>query len=180
MDRSGQLFLMHIRPLLWIAAICAVLVLSCGCVGEDTPAGEVAVSGDTVRVHYTGTLDDGTVFDSSEGREPLEFTLGTGQVIPGFDQGVAGMSVGEVKTIRIPAADAYGEYDPGRVLVIGREQLPEDLDPQVGQQLMMPGGNGGLVPVTVIDANESSITVDANHPLAGEDLTFEVELVEIL
>lgn len=174
---------MHAGSFLCFAAICAALVLSCGCVGSDAPAppgGDVALSGDTVRVHYTGTFDNGTVFDSSEGRDPLEFTLGAGQVIPGFDAGVEGMSVGEVKTIHIPAAEAYGVYDPGRVLVIDREQLPEDLDPAVGQQLMMPTGTGGLVQVTVIDANESSITVDANHPLAGNDLTFEVELVEIL
>jgi peptidylprolyl isomerase len=175
----GTYFRMHAGPFLCVAAICTMLVLGCGCVGNDATA-PPAAEGDTVRVNYTGMFDNGTVFDSSAGGEPLEFTLGAGQVIPGFDAGVTGMSVGEVKTIHIPAADAYGVHDPGLVLVIGRGQLPEGLDPPVGQQMMMPGANGGLIPVTVIAANESGITVDANHPLAGKDLNFEVELVEIL
>lgn len=137
-----------------------------------------AKSGDTVRVHYTGKLEDGSVFDSSDGRDPLEFTVGSGQVIPGFDQAVAGMSPGEEREVKIPAAEAYGDRKDDLVIVVERAQLPPDIDPDVGQQLQLSQEGRAFV-VTVADVNEQNITLDANHPLAGEDLTFELQLVEI-
>ena len=137
-----------------------------------------AKSGDTVRVHYTGKLEDGSVFDSSDGRDPLEFTVGSGQVIPGFDQAVAGMKPGEERQVKIPAAEAYGDRKDDLVIVVERAQLPPDIDPAVGQQLQLSQEGRAFV-VTVADVNEQNITLDANHPLAGEDLVFELQLVEI-
>jgi FKBP-type peptidyl-prolyl cis-trans isomerase 2 len=137
-----------------------------------------AKSGDTVQIHYTGTLDSGEQFDSSQGGEPLEFTLGGGQVIAGFDKGVTGMNVGEKKTIRIPSDEAYGEYDDALVLQMPREELPA-LDYQVGTELVMQQPSGRSIPVVVIDTNDEAVVLDANHPLAGEALTFELELVAI-
>ena len=139
-----------------------------------------AKDGDTVRVHYTGTLKNGEVFDSSSGRDPLEFELGSGTVIPGFEAGVMGMEVGEKKSITIPCKDAYGERDEKMFLKIERAQLPEDMDPEVGMTLGMNTDTGQAIPVKVAEVTDESITVDANHPLAGEDLNFELELVEIL
>ena len=138
-----------------------------------------AQSGDTVRIHYTGRLADGTVFDSSEDREPLEFTLGSGQVIPGFDRGVTGMEVGDTKTIEIPAAEAYGERSEEMTLTVGRDQFPEGLDPEVGHQLQLGMDDGQLVPVTVTEVTDDTVTLDANHELAGKDLIFDLELVSI-
>jgi peptidylprolyl isomerase len=138
-----------------------------------------AKDGATVRVHYTGKLDDGQVFDSSREREPLEFTLGGGQVIPGFEAAVRGMGPGEEKTVRIPADEAYGERRDDMVMVVERERIPENIEPDVGQQLQIAQGNQVAV-VTVTDVAEESVTLDANHPLAGRDLTFELELVEIV
>jgi len=139
----------------------------------------MAQDGNTVKIHYTGTLNDGTVFDTSTGREPLEFTLGEGKVIPGFENAVKGMRLGESKSVTIPADEAYGEHRADLVLEFGRESLPEGLNPQVGEQLQMkdPGGRTIVVPVTAVSDN--TITVDANHPLAGKDLTFQLELVSI-
>lgn len=137
-----------------------------------------AKHGDTVRVHYTGTLPDGSVFDSSSGRDPIEFTLGTGQVIPGFDQAVTGMEVGQEKSVTIPAADAYGPRRDELVLQVDRGQFPPNVDPQVGQQFQLGEGDHMFV-VTVKDVAEQNVVLDANHPLAGEDLTFALELVEI-
>ena len=139
----------------------------------------MADDGDTVKVHYTGTLEDGTVFDTSIGREPLEFTLGEGIVIPGFEEAVMGMRVGESKTVTIPVEKAYGPHYADLVIVAEREQLPAGLDPEVGQQLQMQQTDGRTTTVTVTDVSEETITVDANHPLAGKDLTFKIELVEI-
>jgi len=138
-----------------------------------------AASGDTVRVHYTGKLDDGTVFDASEGRDPLAFQLGTGQVIPGFDQAVDGMRVGESKTVRIPAEEAYGARRDELLIEVPSEQLPDDLEVEVGTRLHMRGPDGGAVPVTVVDKRDAGVTLDANHPLAGQALTFELQLVGI-
>ena len=135
-----------------------------------------ASSGDTVRVHYTGTLSDGTVFDSSEGREPLEFTLGAGQVVPGFDKAVDGMEVGQTHTVTIPAKEAYGEPDPGQVVEANRSQLPPGAEVEVGDQLQIGTASGGAMIVRVAEVNEETILLDANHPLAGEDLTFEITL----
>ena len=139
-----------------------------------------AVSGDTVRVHYTGTLDEGTVFDTSSGRDPLEFTIGTGQVIPGFESAVAGMSPGETETVRIPAEEANGPHQEEMMLEVDRAQVPAELNPQVGERLEIKQQNGQSVPVTVIEITDKLITLDGNHPLAGQALTFEIELVEIV
>jgi peptidylprolyl isomerase len=139
-----------------------------------------ARAGDTVRVHYTGTLDDGTVFDSSTGREPLEFTLGEGQVIAGFEEAVKGMEVGETKASRIDADEAYGPRRDDLLLDVPREQIPSEIDLQVGQQLTLQQPNGQAVPVVVAELSDETVTLDANHPLAGEALTFELTLVEIV
>lgn len=138
-----------------------------------------AKSGDTVKIHYTGKLEDGTVFDTSAEREPLEFTISSGQVIPGFEQAVLGMAPGESKTEKIPMDQAYGPHREEMVLEVSREQIPPDIAPEVGQQLQIQQANGQSVPVFVTDVTDNQITLDANHPLAGEDLTFEIELVEI-
>ena len=139
----------------------------------------MASDGDTVRVHYTGTLEDGTTFDTSVGREPIEFTLGEGKMIPGFEKAVYGLEVGKSKTVTIPAEEAYGPHRDDLVIVVEREQLPAKLDPKVDQQLQMQQTDGRTATVIVTDVSETTITVDANHPLAGKDLTFEIELVEI-
>ncbi|HEX8273097.1 MAG TPA: peptidylprolyl isomerase [Longimicrobiaceae bacterium] len=138
-----------------------------------------AKSGDTVRVHYTGRLDDGSVFDSSEGREPLEFVLGAQQVIPGFEEAVDGLSPGEARTVDIPADRAYGPRREEMVLTVGRDQFPDEIRPEVGQQLQM-SQDGQVAIVTIIGVSEREVTLDANHPLAGKDLTFDVQLVEIV
>ena len=137
-----------------------------------------AKAGDTVRIHYTGTLSDGTVFDSSSGRDPLEFTLGAGQVIPGFDSAVSGMEVGASRTVTIPAADAYGPRRDDMVLAIPRDQVPPHINPTVGEQLQVGQGQEQFL-VTVAEVNEREVVLDGNHPLAGEDLTFQLELVSI-
>jgi peptidylprolyl isomerase len=137
-----------------------------------------AKAGDTVRVHYRGTLDDGSVFDSSEGRDPLQFTLGSGQVIPGFDNAVTGMNVGDERTVTIPAAEAYGTHRDDLVLVVGRDNLPPDLQVQIGDRLQLDQG-GHAFTVIVTDLTDHEITLDANHPLAGRNLTFALQLVEI-
>ena len=139
-----------------------------------------AKSGDTVRIHYTGTLDDGTQFDSSAGRDPLEFALGAGQVIPGFDNAVDGMAVGESKTVTIPAEEAYGERHEQLVQQVSRDALPEEIEPAVGMQLQSQSPEGQVMMLVVTEVEEESITVDANHPLAGQALTFAIELVEIV
>jgi peptidylprolyl isomerase len=138
-----------------------------------------AKAGDTVKIHYTGTLDDGTQFDSSAGREPLEFELGSGQVIPGFDKAVEGMAVGEQKKINIAADDAYGQRNEQMVQDVPRSQLPADLMPQEGMALQAQQPDGNVVNLTVTAVSEDAITVDANHPLAGKDLNFDIELVSI-
>ena len=139
-----------------------------------------ATQGDTVRVHYTGTLTDGTEFDSSAGREPLEFTLGSGQVIPGFDAGVTGMEPGETKTVMILAADAYGPRRDEMMLTVGADQFPDEMDPEVGQQLQLSQPDGQAVVVTVAEVTDDGVLLDANHPLAGEDLRFELTLDSIV
>lgn len=138
-----------------------------------------AKNGDTVRIHYTGRLTDGTVFDSSQDREPLEFTLGEGQVISGFEEAVRGMEEGETKTAEIPSDDAYGPRRDDLELQMPRDRLPEDLDPTVGDRLQMRTQDGQTVEVLVTDVDDAGIRVDANHPLAGRDLEFEIELVDI-
>ena len=135
--------------------------------------------GDTVKVHYTGTLTDGTVFDTSEEREPLEFTLGQGQLIPGFEKAVVGMNVGDSTEVEISSDDAYGESREDLVISVPKDQLPDDVEPQVGMQLQVNQQDGQPIPVRITDVGEENLTLDANHPLAGQDLKFEIELVEI-
>ncbi len=135
--------------------------------------------GDTVKVHYTGKLGDGTVFDSSAERDPLEFSLGEGRVIAGFEEAVVGMSPGDSKSANIPADQAYGPYRQEMVMVVDRQQIPADLSVNVGQQLQIRQKSGEPIPVIVTDVSESKVTLDANHPLAGQDLTFDIRLVEI-
>ena len=134
--------------------------------------------GDNVKVHYTGKLADGSVFDSSDGGEPLEFAVGSGQVIQGFEEGVVGMKVGESKIVDIPVAKAYGERNDEMVIQAPIEQVPPDLKPELGMRLEMGGANGEILRVVVVEITDTHITLDANPPLAGEDLTFEIELVE--
>ena len=138
-----------------------------------------AKSGDTVKVAYTGKLEDGTVFDSTENRGPLEFTIGQDRLIKGFEAAVTGMSPGDSKTVELPPEEAYGPRRDEMVLAIDRAQMPEDADPQVGQQLQLTRQDGQPVPATVTEVSESNVTVDANHPLAGRQLTFEIELLEL-
>jgi peptidylprolyl isomerase len=136
--------------------------------------------GDTVRIHYTGTLSDGTTFDSSQGREPLQFTVGSGQIIPGLDRAIPGMNVGETKTVTVPAAEAYGDRNPDGVQSVPRAQVPDHIPLDPGTQLQVQTGDGRTLPVTVTEVTTEVVVLDANHPLAGKDLTFEVELVEIV
>lgn len=138
-----------------------------------------ATAGNTVQFHYTGTLSDGTVFDSSEGREPLSFTLGSGQIIPGLDAAINGMAQGEQKTVTIPAAEAYGEADPRARQAVPRAQIPDHIPTEPGTSLQMQSPDGQVIPVTVIEANDEHVVLDANHPLAGKDLTFAVEIVSV-
>ena len=137
-----------------------------------------AKRGDNVKVHYTGSLGDGTVFDSSEGKEPLTFAVGGGQVIQGFDEAVIGMAVGETKTVHIPAEKAYGERNDELVIQAPLEQVPPDLNPEVGMRLELGGMGGEILRVEVIDITETHVVLDANPPLAGKDLIFKIELIE--
>ena len=138
-----------------------------------------AKSGDNVQIHYKGTLDDGSEFDSSAGRDPLAFQLGSGQVIPGFDKAVDGMTVGDSKTVRIEAADAYGERADELVQEVPKTALPPEMEPEVGMALQSQTPEGHVMNLVVTEVTEATITVDANHPLAGQALTFEIELVSI-
>jgi peptidylprolyl isomerase len=160
---------------LGILVIGTLLTAACGEKGEDI----MAQAGDVVKVNYTGTLSDGTVFDSSEGRDPLEFTVGAGQMIAGFDAAVVGMKVGETKTVTIPAAEAYGERSEDNVVTLPVSALPADLHPKVGDTLSMTTAEGQIVDVVVLEITDEYIKVDANHFLAGKDLTFEITMVEI-
>jgi peptidylprolyl isomerase len=139
-----------------------------------------AKSGDKVKVHYHGRLTSGETFDSSEGRQPLEFEVGSGMVIKGFDDGVTGMKVGEKKTISIPAADAYGPKNPEMVIEYPKAQFPPDIKIEVGMPLVMSSASGQQYQVVITDIKEDTVLLDANHPLAGEELIFDIELVEIV
>jgi peptidylprolyl isomerase len=138
-----------------------------------------AENGNKVKVHYTGRLDDDTQFDSSAGRDPLEFTLGTGQVIPGFEKAVSGMAIGDTKTVTIPADQAYGPHHADLILVVERSQIPPHINPEVGQQLEIHQQDGRAAAVVITEVTDESVSLDANHPLAGKDLIFDLELVEI-
>ena len=139
---------------------------------------EQVKNGDTVRVHYTGRLQDGQVFDSSEGGETLEFEVGAGQVIPGFDEGVRDMTVGETKRIEIEADDAYGERIDTLVQSVAREGMNMEAEPEVGMNLIMQLPDGNQIPVAITEVTDTHVTLDANHPLAGQHLSFDVTLVE--
>ncbi|MBC7145460.1 MAG: peptidylprolyl isomerase [Thioclava marina] len=138
-----------------------------------------AKPGDTLHLHYTGKLDDGSVFDSSQGREPLAFTLGSGQIIPGLDKGVTGMEVGEKRTVRCEPDEAYGPHHPERVQAVDRAAVPDHIPTEPGTQLQVQTQDGQTINVVIADANETELFLDANHPLAGKALTFDVELVKI-
>ncbi len=135
--------------------------------------------GDTVKVHYTGKLENGDVFDSSREQEPFEFTVGNKAVIPGFEKGVLGMEVGDTKTIEIPPEEAYGEKQDELVVEVKKSEFPEDITPSIGQRLQIKQGDGNPIVVTITDLTEDSITLDANHPLAGYTLFFDVEVIDI-
>lgn len=140
---------------------------------------EAAKAGDMLRIHYTGRLEDGTTFDSSEGRDPLEFTLGSGQIIPGLDEGVTGMEVGESRSVTVPPEAAYGERDEARIQAVPRASIPEGIPTEPGTQLSMQTPQGQAIPVVVSGVTDEEVELDANHPLAGKTLTFDVTLVEI-
>lgn len=136
--------------------------------------------GDTVKVHYTGRFPDGRIFDSSKQRGPVELTLGQGQVIAGFERAVGEMEPGEEKTVTIPAEQAYGPHKPDLVVSVDRTEIPDHIEPRVGQQLQVRKNDGGVAIVTIAQVSDRDVTIDANHPLAGEDLTFDLQLVEVV
>ena len=161
------------KYLFTVAILLTVTALTGGC------STRYAQDGDTVSVHYTGTLADGTEFDSSRDRDPLEFTLGAGGMIAGFEDAVHGMKVGQTKTVTIPAAQAYGPRQENLVIEMDRDQLGGDADPQVGEMVSITYSDGSQGVATVTEATETTVTLDANHFLAGKDLIFEIKLVKI-
>jgi peptidylprolyl isomerase len=140
----------------------------------------LAKQGDTVKVHYTGKLEDGTVFDSSAERGPVEFTIGQRQFIPGFERAIVGMNPGDTKKVAVGADQAYGPHRDEMVVVVAREKLPQGVPPTIGQQLQIQQPDGQTIPARIAEVSESEITLDANHPLAGKDLTFYLQLVAIV
>jgi peptidylprolyl isomerase len=169
---ANMIKISHLVALLLILG----LVLT-GCSAASDPSR--AKNGDTVQVHYTGTLADGSTFDTSAGRDPLEFVLGSGQTIQGFEKAILGMKAGEKKTVTIPSNEAYGPPDPRLIIEVSRTNLPAGMTPQVGQQLRSTSSDGTPVVATIIKVSDNTVTLDANHPLAGKNLTFEVALVKI-
>ncbi len=139
-----------------------------------------AKKGDTVKVHFTGRLEDGTVFDTSVEREPYEFTIGKSRIVPGFAEAVVGMKPGDSKTIEIPAEKAYGPHRQDMVVNVDRDKLPANLNPEVGQRLQINQADGQKIPATVIEVSASQVILDANHPLAGKDLIFDIQLINIV
>ncbi|MAT35340.1 MAG: peptidylprolyl isomerase [Ponticaulis sp.] len=136
-------------------------------------------SGDTVSIHYTGTLKDGTQFDSSAGRDPLQFTVGSGQIIPGLDKAIPGMTVGEKKSVEVPADEAYGQPDPRAMQTVPRQDIPDDIPLDIGNQLQVSTPEGQTLVVTVAQVSDEAVVLDANHRLAGQDLKFDIELVDV-
>jgi peptidylprolyl isomerase len=172
-----EVSVMKYRHIILLGILLLGAILISGCNAEQNAA--QAKNGDVVQVDYTGTLENGTVFDTSVGGEPLNFTLGEGQVIPGFEQAVLGMKVGESKTVTIPADEAYGPYRDDLVRVINREELTNIPNPEVGQQLYGSQTNGTTITGTITNVTDTTITVDFNPPLAGKNLTFEIKLISI-
>ena len=164
---------MKIKHVVIVLGLLAAVASLIGC------SAPVAGDGDTVSVHYTGTLADGTVFDSSRDREPLSFTIGAGNMIAGFEKAVTGMKAGETKTFTLPPEEAYGEHLDDLIIVLGRDTVPEGMEVTIGQRLPLTTGQGDMIPATVIEITETEITLDANHELAGKELTFEIELLTI-
>lgn len=162
------------KPL--IVAALVVIVLGFLIIGGS---GKMIEKGNKVKIHYTGTLEDGTVFDSSEGKDPLEFEVGTGQVIAGFDEGVIGLKKGDKKTINIPADKAYGQYDEKRMGEYPRANVPKDMELKVGAKMFLQSPEGGVALATIKEIKDDVVVLDLNHPLAGKDLTFEVEVIEV-
>lgn len=138
-----------------------------------------ATAGDIVSIHYTGTLADGTQFDSSEGRDPLSFTLGSGQIIKGLDAAITGLEEGAESTVTIPAADAYGDHDPAQIQQVARDTIPAEIPLEVGLQLQAQTQQGGTIALIVTDIQDGMVTLDANHPLAGKELTFKFNLISV-
>lgn len=139
-----------------------------------------AKKGDNVKVHYTGRLEDGTVFDTSAERGPYEFTIGASKIVPGFAEAVIGMKPGQSKTVEIPVKKAYGPHRNDMIAVVERSKLPAHLNPEIGQRLRIDQADGQKIPATVVEVSDSTVTLDANHPLAGKDLIFDIELLEIV
>lgn len=161
---------------LMITAICLMIVMTQNCKGAKM---DTVKSGNIVKLHYKGTLNDGSVFDSSEGRDPLEFKVGSGQVIPGFDTAVTGMKLDEEKKFTIPAKEAYGVHDPKLITAVDRKKMPNNVKLSKGLQLHTMDEAGGVRALTVVDFNDTKVMLDGNHGLAGKDLTFTVKLVSI-
>ena len=164
------------RLLLISLILLSLLVIPLSGCGEE----KVVETGDNVKVHYTGTLNDGTVFDSSQGRDPLEFQVGGGQLIQGFDQAVNGMEEGDKVKVTLPPEQAYGTVRDELVLQVPKERFPGDADPEVGQRFRLGTGGDAGTPATVTAVTEEAVTLDANHPLAGKELTFEIELLAVV
>lgn len=162
----------------------AILFAGCNAVSDTVPDvapdAAAAKNGDTVQVEYTGKLDDGSTFDTSRGREPLVFTLGQGEMIPAFESAILGMKVGQKKTFTLSAEQAYGPYYKEKVVVFPRNMIPQDITPEIGMILQQTQEDGTVITATITGITAESITLDANHPLAGKDLNFEVELLDIL
>lgn len=155
------------------------LFVTCGIIYSKREKMSTVQKGDKVNVHYHGRLTDGSTFDSSEGREPLSFTAGAGQVIKGFDEAVLNMTIGDKKTVNIPVAEAYGHRNDDMVMDYPVSDFPADMQPQVGMELQMGDNQGNVFPVVITEVNGDMVTLDANHPLAGHDLVFDIELVSI-
>jgi len=173
----GRKFIYTILALL---AVSCILISGCTQNGDSDKSAEIAKDGDTVFVNYTGTLDNGSVFDSSTAHNtPFEFTIGSGKAIPGFDKGVIGMEVGEKKTIHIPVEDAYGPHSDELVMTVGRERFDENTTLEEGMFISISTPDGRQYPATITSLTDSNVTIDANHPQAGKDLNFELELVAI-
>ena len=162
----------------YVYAVAGLILMGTMLAGCSSPI--PAQDGDTVKMHYTGRLEDGSVFDSSQGTDPLEFTIGEGTVIAGFEQAAIGMAIGETKTVTIPASEAYGQSRPDLIVNIPRSEFPDSLTLEPGQKLNMQHMSGQTITVNIVDVAADSVTIDANHPLAGKTLIFDLELVEII